>query len=116
MVVASYPERTFQLWDYTVSHGMLLVRAPRGPGLDRNVDLVFTGVSYIAVPRLMRGLELERANETDLASMRNQVHITADEDVFALVSQGRRHHVVAIDCSVRENEDDLFDSSWRAER
>jgi hypothetical protein len=43
----SYLSRRFQLWEYRVSHGSLLVRSPKGPDATTNVDLVFDGVEYI---------------------------------------------------------------------
>lgn len=44
-------DRTFQLWDYKVSDGFLLVRSPKDATYGLNIDLVFIDVEYISCPR-----------------------------------------------------------------
>src|SRR6266481_9193362 len=56
--------RAFQVWEYQVSHGHLLIRSPRSPGtLDEpkqttNVDLHFWGVDYFELPGILSGIEI----------------------------------------------------------
>jgi hypothetical protein len=50
-VNTSFIDRTFQLWEYRVSHSSLLNRSPKSPGVSTNIDLICTGVEYLAVPR-----------------------------------------------------------------
>jgi hypothetical protein len=50
---ATYPDRRFQLWEYRVSHGSLLIRSPKGPDAEMNIDLVFSGVEFVACPRTL---------------------------------------------------------------
>jgi hypothetical protein len=40
-------DRYFQLWEYQVSHGMLLLRSPRSPEHQTNLDVLFHGVEYV---------------------------------------------------------------------
>jgi hypothetical protein len=47
----SFTDRAFQLWEYKVSHGSLLIRSPKGPEISTNIDLVCVGVEYPAAPR-----------------------------------------------------------------
>ncbi|HUY45680.1 MAG TPA: hypothetical protein VMV92_08140 [Streptosporangiaceae bacterium] len=109
----AYPERRFQLWEYRVSHGSLLIRSPKGPDAGTNIDLEFSGVEYVACPRLMRGLELAQASSGDLRRVRDAGVALEDPDkVFVLLSGEGRHLVVASSCLVSENTGDIFDSPF----
>jgi hypothetical protein len=50
--------RTFQVWEYQVSHGNLLIRSPQAPASKHspeqvtNLDLHFFGVDYFELPCL----------------------------------------------------------------
>lgn len=111
-MIDSFLDRRFQLWEYRVSHGALLVRSPKGPAAETNIDLVFTGVEYVACPRMLRGLEMAPANDEDLRRVSSEFGPVAETDqVFVLVSAGARHLVVATSCRVSENFDDIFDNA-----
>lgn len=102
-------ERRFQLWEYRVSHGSLLIRSPRAPGFDENVDVTFVGVEYLAAPRSFNGLQIELGDECDA----RRVASTAGRDleslrVFKLTSNGVCHFVVALSCRVGRNSNDIF--------
>lgn len=111
-MIVSYPDRRFQMWEYRVSHGSLLVRSPRGPEAERNVDLVFVGVNYLAVPHSLSGVALEHGTADDLASVSVAFGEVHPDYLFVLVSQGRRYPVVAASCRVGENDGDIFDSPF----
>ncbi len=109
----AYPERRFQLWEYRVSHGSLLIRSPKGPDAGTNIDLEFSGVEYVACPRLMRGLEFAQAGSADLRRVRDAgVALEAPDKVFVLLSGKERHLVVASSCVVSENTGGIFDSPF----
>ena len=105
--------RRFQLWEYRVSHGSLLVRSPKGPDATTNVDLVFDGVEYICCPRMLRGAELVEATPEDIQRVRRDVGEVREPDrLFVLVSGGARYFVVASSCRVDEHTADIFDSPF----
>ena len=110
----AFPNRRFQIWEYRVSHGSLLIRSPKGPDAATNVDLVFAGVEYISCPRMMRGLELVSARSVDAQRAAHEAGpLLATDEVFVLLSAGVRYLVVATSCHVSENTDDIFDSPFR---
>lgn len=113
-MLASYPERRFQLWEYRVSHGSLLVRSPRGPKAALNVDIVFVGVEYVAAPRLMHGIHLLPGEPDDVARVTRETEreLGAVDRVFVLSSAGHRHLVVAAGYRVEEHQRDIFDSPF----
>lgn len=111
-MIASFPDRRFQLWEYQVSHGSLLVRSPRGPTVARNIDLVFTGVEYLQAPRHLVGVVLEHGSVEDRAATRTAMGGAEAGRVYVLVSEGRRHLIAAADCTIDENDRDIFDSPF----
>lgn len=108
----TFPGRRFQLWEYRVGHGALLIRSPRGPNVETNIDLVFSGVEYVACPRMLRGVELVSATDEDAQRVSDAFGtVVAPDRVFVLLSAGARHIVVALTCHVNENLDDIFEST-----
>jgi hypothetical protein len=112
-------DRDFKVWEYHVSHGQLLIRSPKAPATDAsperhtNVDLVFLGVEYISLPRLLRGVMLDRASADDLRLLEATLGTApAPASVRMLVSGGRRFAVVAASVTVSENDWDIFDSPF----
>lgn len=113
MTRAMYPDRRFQLWEYRVSHGGLLIRSPRGPSASNNIDLLFDGVELVCCPRMLRGLELVQAEAGDVDRASASLgEMEAPDQVFVLVSEGVRHLVVASSLRVSEHEGDIFDSPF----
>lgn len=109
----AYPDRRFQLWEYRVSHGSLLIRSPKGPEVATNVDLIFDGVEYVSCPRMLRGIELVSPSLEDLHQVPPDVRPVQPPDrLFVLASSGVRHLVVASSCRVEEHEGDIFDSPF----
>jgi hypothetical protein len=112
-------ERTFKVWEYQVSHGQLLIRSPKSPETRTaseqvtNLDLVCHGVKYLAVPRAMKGLELAAPTDDEVARLASLLGGSVERgEVTVLVSQGRRHFVVASSVSVAENDWDIFESPF----
>ncbi|MDR1427424.1 MAG: hypothetical protein LBJ08_06670 [Bifidobacteriaceae bacterium] len=110
--MASFPDRKFQTWQFTVSLGSLLVRSPRGSDGQFNVDIMFRGVRYMALPLLFpRGLEVSRGDASDYAVVAAAVgDVVEPQKVFALVSDGRRYLVDAVVCVVDENDLEFSES------
>lgn len=44
--------RNFQLWQYHVSHGSLLIRSPAAPGVEKSVDIICSEATQAEVERL----------------------------------------------------------------
>lgn len=111
-MIANYPDRRFQLWEYRVSHGSMLLRSPKSPQVVNNVDIVFVGVEYLALPRMLRGVVVDRGNEDDRIAVSAAFRDVEAVRLFVLISGGRRYPIVAVACRVSENEDDIFDSPF----
>jgi hypothetical protein len=113
MTVQKFAHRMFQLWEYNVSHGSLLIRSPRNEELKTNVDIICTGVEYVELPRFLRGLEIiePQADEVGrLAGVLGKYVLPAS--IHILASGGRRFAIVAASFNVDENKHDIFDSPF----
>ena len=115
MINTSFVARTFQLWEYRVSHGSLLIRSPQTEdgGFATNIDIVCTGVEYLALPRFIRGLQLLEARPDevrDLETVLGKELLPASVRIFA--SMGQRFPVVAASLKVDENQKEIFESPF----
>lgn len=112
-MIATYPNRHFQLWEYKVSHGSLLLRSPRKPTIPTNIDIIFVGVEFISAPRHFNGVELTQGTPDDIKSVSGAVGREVQaEHVFVLMSEGSRFFVVAAAFKLDENECDIFESPF----
>lgn len=109
-MIAVYSDREFKIWDYRVSHGSLLIRSPKGTGISRNVDLVFVGVDYMALPSRLHGAMLSFGTVEDRMTVTALIGDSYAGQVYVLVSEECRHFVVAAACQVDENDKDIFDT------
>ena len=57
--------REFNIWEYHVSHGSLLLRSPKRENFDTNVDIIFAGVEYISGPTILGFLEFSKPTEAE---------------------------------------------------
>jgi len=53
-------DRRFQVWQYTVSHGQLLIRSTKEGGHETQVDVLFKNVRALNIPVTFDGLAIER--------------------------------------------------------
>jgi len=103
-------ERRFQIWEFSVSHGRLLLRSPAGPENDTNIDILFSGVQFMACPRLMRGIRIEVPSREDLEAIIMLFRaLRKTETLHVLVSEEHRNYIVAASAQVSENRKELFD-------
>jgi hypothetical protein len=118
-LTAQRSDRTFKVWEYQISHGQLLIRSPKvpatgtSPELTTNIDLVCLGVDYMAVPRILHGLELLPPNPDEVRYLEALLgRAIALETIKVLASGGKRFSVVASSFSLSENDWDIFESPF----
>jgi hypothetical protein len=112
-MIAMYPGRRFQLWEYRVSHGSLLIRSPAGPEIDTTLDVVFAGVEFLSVPRFLPDLEVHHGTADDVTLVTRLASESMEsQNVYALLSQGRRYLVLAAGCRVGEWAGGIFESPF----
>jgi len=111
MTSKNFTDRVFQLWEYRVSHGSLLIRSPQDPGETRNVDIICAGVEYLAVPRFFRGIEIVAATPTEVRLLEERLgKDIPSESVHIIASSAQRFPIVAASLKLEENELEIFES------
>jgi hypothetical protein len=109
----SFTERVFQLWEFKVSHGSLLIRSPKGPGIEQNIDLICVGVEYLAAPRHLGGLYVEEPTPEEIQGLSQLLgKEVQSSNVRVMVSGDRRFPIVAASFRISENNNDIFDSPF----
>ncbi len=103
--------RNFQLWEYNVSHGSLLIRSPKKGDHKYNIDVKFYGVEFVSVPRHLEHIAIVNASNEEIQYLKNLIGKSI-ENVFVLKSAKARHLVAAAGIKVDENELDIFDSPF----
>ncbi len=102
--------RLFRFWEAVVSHDEMLIRGHRlatdeDDGKPANVDIIFSGVKYLNIPTMFKGLEIDDPTDEEVETAR------AEEDsrsfkpswVHILVINEKRYMIVAPYMLVHEN-------------
>jgi len=100
-------QRTFRIWDYSVSHSQLLVRSAHDQSDEctDNVDLIFSGVFYIALADIFRGLAVRSPSEAELDDIEERSGVAEDAThrYYVLTSGGREYVVGAASLRIDTN-------------
>jgi hypothetical protein len=106
--------RQFQLWEYRVSHGSLLIRSPAGPGRETSVDIICTGLEYLAAPRHLDEITVSEATQIELDRLQKILgsRFSPPLRAWALESLGERFLIVAASLKVQEHLGDIFESPF----
>lgn len=108
-----FHDHVFQLWEFRVSHGQMLVRSPKGPAQQVNIDIMFSGVEYMDLPRYLRSLEIDEPRDTDIAFAAERLGKLVDAKAVTVLKSGKnRHVVVATAVKVAESSMDIFESPF----
>ena len=99
---------TLRLWDYTVSHAVALFRRLATPTVPENLDLVFFGVSYLALPTTLDHPTISIGSADALAALVPS-SVPTGSRLFVIRQAGQTHYVIAAGWSLEENRRDLFD-------
>lgn len=112
-------DRPFKIWEYQVSHANLLIRSPKAPATETspefrtNIDLICSGVDYIAMPSVFHGLELSSSTSDEIQHLKDLLGRTVVPDnIRILASGGNRFPIVASSFSLSENDWDIFESPF----
>jgi hypothetical protein len=104
-------DRTFKLWDYRVSHEQMLLRSPRTPQIETNIDVVFWGVEWIELPTVLAGVGLMAPDADEAAAITRRHKGVEDGSLYCIASGGDRYFIAAQGFRVLQNVLDIFDST-----
>jgi len=103
-----HSERSFELWDYHVSHRQLLIRSPMRDALPANIDLIFVGVSFLKCDTFFQTIELDLAQADEIAQLGI---VVKDGVVYRIKSCGGDAWIAASQFKVLSNTLPIFESS-----
>lgn len=93
-------QRLFGVQHFGPPHGSLLIRSESNTGEapNINVDVVAKDVRYLCLPRLMRGISIERPTSEEIDQVMGMTFLegpVSPRAIHVIVSGGRRHLLVA---------------------
>lgn len=65
-LVLDLPHRIFQVWRYSVSHGLLLLRSDMQGEFQTRIDIIFSDVQWIKIPTSLQGIKMTQASRGKL--------------------------------------------------
>lgn len=104
-------ERPFNVYDYLISHGQLLIRSDKNKGFDDNIDIIFFSTDYIQIPTYMRGLSLRKIPKPTGPIIGLPDNLQSSDDIYQVESERQKHYVVAGFVRIFSNQLDLGQSS-----
>ena len=112
-------DRVFKVWEYQISHGQLLIRSPKAPAKGdhsqqiTNLDLVFLGVEFMAVPHEFRGVDITLPAAREVEELESLLNKSIEPKSIRIIdSQEKRFPIVASSFSFSENDWDIFESPF----
>jgi hypothetical protein len=101
------------MWEYRVSHGLLLIRSPQSASENKNLDIICVGVEYLELPRFIHGIEILGPTVEEVQKLEDIVGKNLDvSSILIIVSSGRRFPIVAARFKVYENDKDIFEDPF----
>lgn len=105
--------RRFQLWEFHVSHGSLLIRSPAAQESMTSIDIICVGVEYISAPRHLREVTIVQPTAEEIQSLEKVLQKSLPPShVWIMQSAGQRFTIVASALQVREHSGEIFDSPF----
>ncbi|WP_286863369.1 MULTISPECIES: hypothetical protein [Sphingobacterium] len=107
-------DRYFTVFDFTVSHGQLLLRASKDDRDNQNIDLIFFGVRYMQLFTSLFGLSVKLVEKDQKPINYNSVNsfVSADNNsLFEIETGNEKFYIGASYFIVYENELEFDESS-----
>ena len=107
------PERTFQVWFYTVSMRRLILRSTMDERHPTRIDVLLQGVTHLKLPTLMIGLSIRLASSTEQTAIEQSdgVALGLHELVYVVEGQNYAGYVVGMVMAAHEDTLDYSDPS-----
>jgi hypothetical protein len=101
------PERTFQVWFYTVSMRRLILRSTKDEGHPTRIDVLLQGVTRVKLPTLMVGLSIRVASSTEQMAIEEADGMALGPHDHVYVVQGQNYTGYVVGMVMAAHEDAL---------
>ena len=110
--------RYFTVYDYTVSHGKLLIRSDKRKGYDVNIDIIFFDTQFMQIFTMLEGLTIRLLDETSMIDYETVAKYLNYEssNLFELESKHEKYYIAASFVRVFENRLEFHESSLNGEK
>ena len=108
--------RHFQLWEYHVGHGSLLIRSPAWPDFDASIDIISVGVEYLACARHLGEITITKPSRDEVEHVERMIQkgIRPPRQMWVLESATARFLLVAADLQIKEHYGGIFDGPFKS--
>ena len=106
--------RVFQLWEYHVTHGRLLIRSPGVKEGENNLDMIFYGVEFVSLCRFLKEVSVHEASLAKRKAIERALGKEIEPPIRAWVlrhSAGEAF-IVGVQMEINENSDEFMKSSF----
>lgn len=102
----------FQTWEYTVSHGQLLLRSTKSDDTPTRIDVLFKNVDAMKIARNYSGLRVREATDVERDSLLDELALEdPTQSLWIVESTGFRGFVAAGVMLVHEDDKEYDEPS-----
>ena len=106
-------QRRFQVWNYTVGHGQLLLRSTKSSEFPTRIDILFKNVTAIHLPTTFDGVTIAEASDEE--RNRLKIHKNESEKLFIVRGDAFEGYVIAGTVAHHEDEGEHSDPGFFSE-
>jgi hypothetical protein len=113
-----YSDQAFSLWDFNISHQILLLRS-NGFGHEKfkNIDVIFWNVSFVNIPTCMNGIEIFELQSGDYHKYELPFSKMLSTDSLFIIKSEEKEYIIGADLlNVYYNELNFSTSSIRIQK
>ena len=110
-------ERYFTIFDYSVSHGQLMLRADKRKGYKENIDVIFFDTTFIQIFTMLHGITIRLIDKNSIINFSTVVKYLSHEEnnLCEIESDGEKYYIAASFVKVFENELEFNETSLGGE-
>lgn len=103
-------DRFFEFWNYTVSHGQLLLRANKTNALPTRVEILFKGVLVMSLTARLRGIAIDVVQDSEVLHSLGSFDIEG-RSIYRVTTADFAGYVAAASFFVHEDDLDFDEPS-----
>lgn len=98
-------DRYFTVFDYSVSHGRLILRSDKRKGYKKNIDIVFFDTNFMQLFTMLYGVTIRLIDKNNVVNYNKVVKYLShkENNLFELESDGEKYFIAASFVKVFEN-------------
>lgn len=103
--------RHFTFFDTVISHGQLLLRSQKNETSKKNIDIIFTGTSYVQLLYRFDGISIRLIEKKTEYGRVNKLLSYSGNHMFEITSSDEVYYIIASAVFIFENELEFHETS-----